>query len=140
MMTKLSDLSTNHPLYAFVVFNLGMIMGIGRTSLGNLVRLGSRVRSRHWSSYNTPGGNENSRLGGLSPCSVAGLAMKIRTRPNGGVWIPPCDRLLVGERSGTTQFPRTCRNAFIVTPRKLLILGLRGSVKKIGKYLGLVEA
>ena len=63
MMTKLSDLSTNHPLYAFVVFDLRIIMGIGRTSLGNLVRLGSRVRSRHWSLYNTPGENEDSWSG-----------------------------------------------------------------------------
>ena len=55
--------------------------------------------------------------------------------------IDPTMRQVVGGRaSGTTQFPRTSRNAFIVTPRKLLILGLRGGVKKIGKYLGSVEA
>ena len=41
---------------------------------------------------------------------------------------PTMRQVVSGERSGKTQFPGTSRNAFIVTPQKLLILGLRGSV------------
>ena len=55
--------------------------------------LAEKIGSRHW------------RLGYLSLRPVAGLAMKIRTRPNGYVGIPRCDRFLVEEQSGTKRLP-----------------------------------
>jgi len=58
-------------------------MDIGMTSLGNLAKLTSGVRSKRWSSYDKTGGNEStSRAGGHTETEVVQYhAWNAGTRP-----------------------------------------------------------